>query len=188
MFVDCNLSRLNQFSSKSGPLDRPHTNELKKSAIKQIIDTLKLDSSYLEQIMTPSGGLIIRPSKKFTKYREKFAEYGSGLNKVASSAKKTPLPLINSEKNQFNTIPITPTTNISNGQYFLLNDYAQLGYSLHAADMNNDGSEDLVMGSPTYSKLNALQNGAVFIQLAQNSNGKLPFQWLNMYIKKKNLI
>jgi hypothetical protein len=46
--------------------------------------------------------------------------------------------------------------------------------------LNNDGSEDLIMGAPVYSKLNALQNGAVFIQLAQSKSGKLPFRTINL--------
>jgi glycosylphosphatidylinositol phospholipase D len=55
-----------------------------------------------------------------------------------------------------------------------------LNRSLQSADLNKDGSEDLVMGAPVYSKLNKLQNGAVFIQLAQNQSGKLPFKTINL--------
>ncbi len=51
---------------------------------------------------------------------------------------------------------------------------------MESSDVNNDGSDDLIMGAPVYSKLNALQNGAVFIQLAKEDTGKLPFQTVNL--------
>jgi glycosylphosphatidylinositol phospholipase D len=51
---------------------------------------------------------------------------------------------------------------------------------MESSDVNNDGSDDLIMGAPVYSKLNTLQNGAVFIQLANKETGKLPFQTINL--------
>lgn len=41
--------------------------------------------------------------------------------------------------------------------------YCNLGYSLTAVDVNQDGHPDLVMGTPHYSQGNLTQNGMVAI-------------------------
>lgn len=51
--------------------------------------------------------------------------------------------------------------------------YANLGWSLTAADINRDGDDDLLIGAPNYSHLkNSHQSGFVFIVLS--TNGTLP--------------
>jgi hypothetical protein len=52
--------------------------------------------------------------------------------------------------------------------------------SLESSDLNLDGSEDLIMGAPVYSRTNSFQDGAVFVQLAQKTTGKLPFKTINL--------
>lgn len=52
-------------------------------------------------------------------------------------------------------------------------EYANLGWSLTAADINRDGDDDLLIGAPNYSHLkNSHQSGFVFIVLS--TNGTLP--------------
>jgi hypothetical protein len=54
-------------------------------------------------------------------------------------------------------------------RYYLLNDYSQLGWQIKASDLNNDGSDDLIITAPTYSYENNYQQGKVFIKLATSS-------------------
>jgi hypothetical protein len=65
----------------------------------------------------------------------------------------------------------------SNASYYVLNDYASLGWSLASADLNNDGSDDLLIGAPVYSYTNLYQNGLVFIKLSKNG---LPLNDMNL--------
>jgi glycosylphosphatidylinositol phospholipase D len=46
-------------------------------------------------------------------------------------------------------------------------------------DLNSDGADDLLIGAPVYSTLNAYQSGAVFVVLSKNG-APLPLANLNL--------
>ena len=66
----------------------------------------------------------------------------------------------------------------SNSSYFILNDYATLGWNMASGDVNSDKNEDLIVGAPVYSDQNAYQNGRVFV--IYSKNGALPMSNLNL--------
>jgi hypothetical protein len=73
-----------------------------------------------------------------------------------------------------------PTKNIkSNSSYYLLSNYANLGWSMTSADINLDGADDLLIGAPVYSPQNSYQSGAVFVVLSKNG-ASLPLSNLNL--------
>jgi hypothetical protein len=67
----------------------------------------------------------------------------------------------------------------SNSTYYVLNDYASLGWSVAVGDINSDGSDDLIMGAPVYSQSSSYQNGKVFIKLSKNGS-PLPLENINL--------
>ena len=113
-----------------------------------------LDKTYLNQVDLPNNALLLSPSEKFrailslnTKQQaRRAAHYAENTKKDSHIAK-------------------------SNVTYFSENNNANLGWSLHSADINNDRSLDLIMGAPVYSDVNIYQNGAVFVMLNQNGSG-----------------
>ena len=58
---------------------------------------------------------------------------------------------------------------IPNTTYSINNEYANLGWSLASADLNNDQSDDLIISAPVFSTKNFYQNGAVFVVLSQQN-------------------
>ena len=67
----------------------------------------------------------------------------------------------------------------SNATYFVLNDYASLGWNMAVGDVNSDGSDDLIMGAPVYSLTGSYQNGVVFIKLS-NHDSILPLENIDL--------
>ncbi len=59
------------------------------------------------------------------------------------------------------------------------NEYANLGFSLSAGDINNDRTDDLLIGSPIFSHANAYQTGAAFLVLSV-ANSSVPLETLNL--------
>jgi hypothetical protein len=117
LFVDCDKSQKNL---KSGPLSaRKHkTKESKKNALETLMETLGLDMTFAEQILTPNGGLVLKPSKKFMKHMDKYANYAIGLNNIANSNNKS-----SNESENMNT-----TLQKASNYYYILNDNANLGW------------------------------------------------------------
>lgn len=66
--------------------------------------------------------------------------------------------------------------------YTIDNEYANLGWSLAAADVNNDHVDDLLIGAPVFSDLNGYQNGAAYLVLSKN-NSSVPLGGLNVGLK-----
>lgn len=54
--------------------------------------------------------------------------------------------------------------------------FCNLGSSMTSLDINNDGKDDLVIGSPFASVKNLTQNGMVTALLSSNSLGKILFE------------
>ncbi len=134
-----------------------------KNPFQFVIQILKLDGTFHEQIITEKGDLIIKPTQKFNNYLEKSKKIKQKTSDL-------------SNLNLFNNQNLKQENST---HYYLLKDYANLGYATLNTDLNQDGSEDLVLGAPTYSELNANQNGAVFIKYARD-NGQIPFQNLDL--------
>ena len=67
----------------------------------------------------------------------------------------------------------------SNTSYYVKSENAQLGWTLVSADLDNDSSEDLIIGCPVHANLNYYQNGAVFVVMNKNGNG-IPLEDLNL--------
>lgn len=168
MFVDCDHTEGKTMNAKSGSMrSGVKTNEVKRNQLSNLLETLKLDESLIDANLTANGALILKPSSKFADYKLKYSEYAKNLNHIANSDQKSPTPSSVSVKANSNS-------------YYLLNDYSYLGWSLQSADLNKDGSDDVITSAPTYSQLNALQNGAVFIKFARNDTGKLPSENLDL--------
>lgn len=74
----------------------------------------------------------------------------------------------------------------ANATYFILNDNAQLGWSMCTGDLDNDGHDDLIVGAPVYSELNSYQNGAVFA--VTSAKKSIPFENLNLEEKASFII
>nr|XP_006134054.1 phosphatidylinositol-glycan-specific phospholipase D isoform X1 [Pelodiscus sinensis] len=76
-----------------------------------------------------------------------------------------------------------PSNHISKptASYFLKSPYARLGWAMTSGDLNQDGSEDLVVGAPGYSRLGHVQIGRVYI-VYSNLSGLPP---VNMDLDKE---
>lgn len=108
----------------------------------------------------------------------KFSYIGNGV--LFEQSEKFKMELNRSFKSHIEvpiqTAGVKPLT--SNASYYILNDYATLGWSMASGDVNNDKDEDLVIGAPVYSDQNAYQNGRVFVTYSKN--GALPMTNLNL--------
>ncbi len=104
------------------------------------------DKSFLS-IKQVSKGVNLSPSEKFKQvlnYHKKL------VSKQATSTVST------------TTLPIA--------SYSLNNEYSSLGFSLSSGDINNDRTDDILIGSPVYSDPNAYQTGAAFLVLSVNKS------------------
>jgi hypothetical protein len=117
LFVDCDKS---QRALKSGPLNsRKHkTKEPTKNVLNSLVETLQLDLTFAEQIITPNGGLVLKPSSKFMRYVDKYANYAAGLNEIAKTNNKSS----NASENT------NVTLQKASSYYYVLNDNANLGW------------------------------------------------------------
>ena len=108
-----------------------------------------LDESYLNVEFLTDRAVILKTSEKF---KEKY--------------KQQRISFLRPSK------PHRQSRQMPNTTYSITNDYANLGWSLESADLNNDQSDDLIISAPVYSKTNLYQNGAVFVLLTQNKSSQ----------------
>jgi hypothetical protein len=121
MFVDCPTKPGLLKTLKSGQQlgsKKIRTKEPKKNALTNLLDTLSIDLTFVEQIQTPNGGLVLKPSRKFDAYVEKFANYATDLNLIANK---------NNKSSNVSENLATPSQKASN-YYYVLNDNANLGW------------------------------------------------------------
>jgi hypothetical protein len=127
------------------------------------LNKLKLDSSNLVKKFT-SNGVLFSASENYKKKLN--LNYDLLKNKIKSLEKQL--------EHKSNGIIVNANTS-----YYISNENANLGWSLAAGDLNNDQSEDLIIGAPVYSFSNSYQDGAVFVVLSINSGG-LPYLNMNL--------
>ena len=134
-------------------------NRKKSLGLHLIDENFILDKSYMDFVHSDKG-VTFKPSQKF-------------------------LDELNSKKRNISNVNYNlkrdggaPEYAITNATYYTLKDYANAGWSLAAGDMNNDQSEDLVIGAPVYSFTNAYQTGIAFVILSRNGN--LPMTTLKL--------
>jgi hypothetical protein len=121
-----------------------------------------LDKSFANFIFKDNG-IYFQPSKKFKNEFERSLKTYSVIEEQQTAKSIT-----------------------SNSSYFILNDYATLGWSIASGDVNNDKNDDLIVGAPVYSDQNAYQNGRVFVIFSKN--GALPVSNLNLEISADLII
>ena len=132
--------------------------KIHKSSLRE---DLVLDKSYATFTYTETG-VLFQPSEKFK------IELNEKRQKAVAEFKYEAKSLT------------------SNASYYVLNDYANLGWSMATGDLNNDQNDDLIVGAPVYSLQNAFQNGQVFITYAKN--GALPMTNVNLEAKADFII
>ena len=132
------------------------TNQELKTKEPRLYNLLPIDENLIEKTIL-NKGLVLSASPELKKRLEKkteVIEYG--------------------EKSYRNFASVH-----SNSTYYVLNDYASLGWSLAVGDINLDGADDLIMGAPVYSQSSSYQNGKVFIKLSKNGS-LLPLDNINL--------
>ena len=137
--------------------------ELKKIRDSLKLDNLKLDPSHLVKKFTPNG-VLFSASENYKKQLK--SNYDLLRNKIKSFEKQF--------EHKSNGIIVNANTS-----YYITNENANLGWSLAAGDLNNDQSEDLIIGAPVFSNKNSYQDGAVFVVLSISSGG-LPYVNMNL--------
>ena len=164
--VDCKQVKPNEYN-RNVPLT--NANVKNAEAHSAYIDELNrhiasVDRSFLK-LTKDKHGITLSPSGRF------WDSFQKNLNSIRNKT----FSAISTESVHAETAQQVS----SNATYFVSNEYANLGWSLASSDLNRDGSDDLLIGSPVYSELNAYQNGAVFIVLAKNEDG-IPMDNLNL--------
>ena len=102
--------------------------------------------------------------------------------KISSSDKFNRLMKSLNKKKQKKITPKGKNLKKSIASYSIDKEYANLGYSLAAADVNNDNVDDLLIGAPVFSDLNNYQSGAAYILLSKD-NSSVPLESLNVGLK-----
>ena len=123
-------------------------------------DKFNINPSHVE-VSFEGSGVSIKSSARFQEMYAHLLPVKDALSHPNSVVSKD-------EKNLGGTV-VT-----SNTVYFSQNDYANLGWTLEAVDLNNDRFDDLIVGAPVYSNSRTYQDGAVFIVLANSTTGGVP--------------
>lgn len=153
--LDHNIININcNFDKNNKKLSK--TNKKLKTKEPKFYNQLPIDENLIEKKIL-NKGLVLSASplwKKVLQKNSEIIEYG--------------------EKSYGNIATVQ-----SNSTYYVLNDYASLGWSFAVGDINSDGSDDLIMGAPVYSQSSSYQNGKVFIKLSKNGS-PLPLENINL--------
>jgi hypothetical protein len=140
--VNCNLPSIdNKMTEKS--------NELKTKEPKIFTDFYENRKEFIEIERTDDIVKFKRSKIFLQKLENNHQHYSHQKEKVSEYNEKSELK--------------------SNITYSSSNEYANIGWTLIANDINNDSVPDLIIGCPVYSIENSYQNGAVFILLSKGS-------------------